>query len=130
MQLKERKFSILDTNMDSSLEEKLEELEDDNLALKEFVMNKLSEFEKKLNQPIQMPQTSTPKRQTIIIDPETASGGLETIPKDLDEVDPVLREKIAPFVPKTIQAKEKMSKVQIAYVNYWIDDHECTGKST
>lgn len=137
---------------------KVEELEDDNIALKDFVFDKICRFEesmkdmkrqkdedmKDLREEVSnlskifdttppasearptTPTTSTPKPtvQVLIDSPKNAS-----LPSDLGDLDQEMQSRLKPFWPKNTQPKDKMAKLQLAYVFYWMDTNECKGKS-
>lgn len=46
------------------------------------------------------------------------------VPMKLDDVRDDVRELIKDFVPGTLDVKEKLSPVQCAYVNYWVNDRK------
>lgn len=73
-----------------------------------------------------LPQTeSTPatKKQALIgTSLSRLTTGAKTIPEELKDIkDPEVRKLLEPFVPSTMSAREKLTKVQTAYVLYWID---------
>lgn len=136
------------------LQNKMEEMEDSNVALKEFVIEKLGRFESRLtklekehssdvsklreelsdissfSEP-STPRTSTPKHvQSVFMGIDRVSTGVRKIPENLSDLDDEWQKKLQPFVPKTIDGKEKLNKPQLAFVMYWIDscDKDVTGK--
>lgn len=47
----------------------------------------------------------------------------KTPPAELEEIrDPALRESLKTYIPKSLDPREKLNKIQVAFVNKWIDD--------
>lgn len=120
---------------------RFDDVEDSMIVLREFVLDKVKNFDERLSKlesragdlsvsdQVSDVRSDFEKHFRAEENHSTPKKVCQRIPASLDDLtDSTLRSALETFMPTTLDPKEKLTKVQLAFFHYWLSKHEVKGK--